>query len=940
MGRRKLTDEEAKVASAQKRIRDAENACLRRQAERQRIIDNNRASRQNVKHYLGPMDVLCQHCKAKHFNDEKVSNKGLSFNDCCGHGTIKLDPLPNFPPELKNLFDGEHNKSSRFFDRIRHYNNSLSFASFNANLFNFRSQRSAPYCFKIQGQIYYQINTALYPSEGENPAFGQLFIIDQNEAMQYRIQQNSVLDYNLMAILDGIIRNNNIYAKSDEMMIDEIRMQQLIAETNGNTSQPELQLLFSLKPGQDHRRYNFQRVNEVAAIFSTSADGEIPESYITIRNKNTKVLQYVSSLDPNVEPWIYPLFYPYGTQGWHVNMFRTDHERKITRLDYARTRMAIINDDFNPIIRGRRLFQQWVVDSYVKIERDRIQWCNSHQKQLRADTYQGLNDYMSNRANDVDGQVGRTIILPSTFLGSPQYMQQCYQDAMAIVNETGKPDIFLTMTCNPNWLEITENLLPGQQAADRPDLVARVFDLKKDHLLHVVTKENFFGKVASYVYVIEFQKRGLPHMHLLITLEQGYKITTPDIVDKFISAEIPIEVRNPRLFEIVLRTMIHGPCGDWCMKDGKCSKNFPKEFQATTTIDENGYPSYQRTDTGEEYECSNGHKTDNRWVVPHCPELLEMFDCHINVEIVSSIKAVKYLYKYIYEGHDAATVVIGEAKNQNTIEHNECRNFIETRYVGPVEACYRIFSKPLQHKSHSVTRLPIHLPNEQAVIITENEDEIALLACLNNSSSILLDYFTLNATNDEARQYYYTDIPKYFRHIKKKVDGQMTSSWAARKKHSDCIGRMYSISSTHIELFHLRLLLLHVKGATNYNDLRTVDNILHPSFTAACLALGIIEDDEEWNKAMREAVNWMMPRRLRHLFEAFKDSMSEDFSRNNDLNTSYQEAYAEINNLLIKEGRSLVDFPTMNQNVIVDILKNNDDEENRRLEIGNQQYQK
>ncbi|XP_058808470.1 uncharacterized protein LOC131674040 [Phymastichus coffea] len=527
---------------------------------------------------------------------------------------------------------------------------------------------------------------------------------------------------------------------------------------------------------------------------------------------------------------------------------------------------------------------------------------------------------------------------------------------MAIVNETGKPDIFLTMTCNPNWLEITKNLLPGQQAADRPDLVARVFDLKKDHLLHVVTKENFFGKVSSYVYVIEFQKRELPHMHLLITLEQGFKITTPDIVDKFISAEIPIEVRNPRLFEIVLRTMIHGPCSDWCMKDGKCSKNFPKEFQATTTIDENGYPSYRRTDTGEEYECPNGHKTDNRWVVPHCPELLEMFDCYINVEIVSSIKAVKYLYKYIYKGHDAATVVIGEAENQNTIEHNECRNFIETRYVSPVEACYRIFSKPLQHKSHSDTTLPIHLPNEQAVIITENEDEMALLACLNNSSSILLDYFTLNATNDEARQYYYTDIPKYFRHIKKKVDGQMTSSWAARKKHSDCIGCMYSISPTHIELFHLRLLLLHVKGATNYNDLRTVDNILHPSFTTACLALGIIEDDEEWNKAMREAVTWMMPRRLRHLFirilvhcqpiypeklwEAFKDSISEDFSRNNDLNTSYQEAYAEINNLLIKEGRSLVDFPTMNQNVIVDILKNNDDEENRRLEIGNQQYQK
>ena len=81
---------------------------------------------------------------------------------------------------------------------------------------------------------------------------------------------------------------------------------------------------------------------------------------------------------------------------------------------------------------------------------------------MKADTYQGLQDYnMENSENDMNGQVGKTIILPSTLIGSPRNKQQCYQDAMAIVNEKGKPDIFLTMTCNPNWPEIQENLLPG-----------------------------------------------------------------------------------------------------------------------------------------------------------------------------------------------------------------------------------------------------------------------------------------------------------------------------------------------------------------------------------------------------------------------------------------------------------------------------------------------
>lgn len=80
---------------------------------------------------------------------------------------------------------------------------------------------------------------------------------------------------------------------------------------------------------------------------------------------------------------------------------------------------------------------------------------------------------------DTNVYIGRVIILPSTFIGSPRNMMQNYQDAMTIVRKYGKPDIFITMTCNPNWLEIKENLLPNQQPNDRPDICARIFDIKK-----------------------------------------------------------------------------------------------------------------------------------------------------------------------------------------------------------------------------------------------------------------------------------------------------------------------------------------------------------------------------------------------------------------------------------------------------------------------------
>ena len=104
------------------------------------------------------------------------------------------------------------------------------------------------------------------------------------------------------------------------------------------------------------------------------------------------------------------------------------------------------------------------------------------------ESYQGLVDQLNNTANNMNCQVGKIVILPSTFIGSPRYMMQNYQDAMAIVRMKGKPDLFITMTCNPNWREIRDNLLLGQQASDRPDICARVFHLKKEYVISLITK--------------------------------------------------------------------------------------------------------------------------------------------------------------------------------------------------------------------------------------------------------------------------------------------------------------------------------------------------------------------------------------------------------------------------------------------------------------------
>lgn len=189
------------------------SANYRRRQRRENLLPYDSLINLNdiAEHYGGEMIEQCIHCKA-HFKCEKVANKENSFNDCCTHGKVRLEPLPELPIELRSLFDSSHRKSNIFFSHI--------FASFNANLMNLNASRSAPFCFRIQGQIYYQINTALYPGPNELPAYGQLFIIDSEEAVNLTMH-NNLLDRNILEIVDHVIRRDNKFAQSYEMMGEE-----------------------------------------------------------------------------------------------------------------------------------------------------------------------------------------------------------------------------------------------------------------------------------------------------------------------------------------------------------------------------------------------------------------------------------------------------------------------------------------------------------------------------------------------------------------------------------------------------------------------------------------------------------------------------------------------------------------------------------------------
>jgi hypothetical protein len=451
-------------------------------------------------------------------------------------------------------------------------------------------------------------------------------------------------------------------------------------------------------------------------------------------------------------------------------------------------------------------------------------------------------------------QLGTRFILPSSFSGSTRHMQQLLQDALAINRHYGGGDLFITMTANPGWPEVQASLFPGQTAPDRPDLVVRAFKAKLDSLIKDI-QNSVLGEVNAWLYTIEFQKRGLPHAHIIVFLKSHAKLRSPDNIDSLMSSEFPED--NPELLELVKKFMVHGPCGVQnpnapCMVNGKCSKGFPKQFREETSITEDSYACTRRRNTGRTVEVGR-KQVDNRWVVCHSKYLIWKYRCHINVESISSVKAIKYIYKYVYKGHDRTTMEFGTCMD-------EIKQYLDARYVSSCEAHWRMYLFEMQEHKPPIVRLQVHLPNEQTVVVNPaTAGSIQnVLDREANKHTTLTGWFKSNAESAVHHDLLYQDFP-----YKMVWNGK---AWTSRQDERFAIGRMYHAHPTSGERFYLRLLLTCVKGATSFEDLYTFEHVHHGSFREACIARGLLDDDREWCQCLNEAKDMQMGEQLRRLF--------------------------------------------------------------------------
>ena len=360
------------------------------------------------------------------------------------------------------------------------------------------------------------------------------------------------------------------------------------------------------------------------------------------------------------------------TTGWAAHRSSKQRAQVACRAYYAH-RLHVRGDDpqhFDDALhRGSRLFQEYCCMALAKVEMQKLRWHRDNQKTIRAELYQNLADavHTHDQASGQAVQAGRRVILASSFTGGPRDQQQRFHDSMAVVRRIGTPSFFITMTCNPQWPEIVDSLLPDQKPEDRPDLTARVFSLKLSELMADLTKDGIFGKTVAHMHVIEFQHRGLPHAHILIILAKEDRLKTVSDIDECVSAELPVEPLRAEyatdaqfdaahaswvhLSELICKHMLHGPCGREnprcpCMEDGVCKKKFPKEFShETRKPDDQIYPVYRRrrqAADGRPIQYSyKGRLVDNRWVVPFSPYLLKKYECHLNVEACVSVQGIK-----------------------------------------------------------------------------------------------------------------------------------------------------------------------------------------------------------------------------------------------------------------------------------------------------------
>ena len=529
------------------------------------------------------MSESCPFCGARKWPKEKLN--------CCANGEIQLAPLPDVPPNLQSILYSPH-----VMEHIRSYNMSLAMVSVG------HCNKSLPDgMFHLGGKSYHRIGS-MYPEPNSHHAFAQIYVLDVELATDRRVEifggHQSVLRRETLAALHNWMLHNNPLIRQFSVAARG-NVPTLVWRCEDDISTMQIGTIV-VEPGS-RRDIVVHRIGGVATSID---DGH-----------------------PLYHPLAYPLLFPFGTPGWQsqsaVHNVDLTNARSITLTEWGRY-MLMHRGNVTHLQKCQKLTMEYYCDLWAQIEARNAYFHRSDRQQAkyRAARVAAFEDQLS--SGTPASEIGQPVIrLPSSFVGSARYYQQLYLDAMALPKKFGKPDLFVTFTCNPHWPEIVEALPNSSHWKFHADVVSRAFMIRLKSLLNDIVKLRIFGDVSAYVYRIEWQARGLPHAHILIILKD--KILSTRHIDNAISAEIPDPVAEPELHSLVTSHMLHPECDQVttcsCRRDNHgslrdCQRHFPKDMSSETVIIPDGYPRYRRRGKFSTQRRSGRIVTDN-WVVPY-----------------------------------------------------------------------------------------------------------------------------------------------------------------------------------------------------------------------------------------------------------------------------------------------------------------------------------